>query len=111
MDVQTEDERDSNSDDDARKNEKEPDELKMGDGPDELEIKAKRKRIKPFTEDILISDDGLQRVYKEFPRICHFKGRGTEAKDMKRLTTMYKEWAFQLHPGLAFSEFLSTFKY
>lgn len=77
------------------------------DKPEE-EINGRKPRIqrKPLTEEMLISKDGLMRVYEEFPKNCKFHGRGSEAKDIKRMCTMYKEWAFQLHPGIAFPDFL-----
>lgn len=31
-----------------------------------------------------------------------------QAADLRRLTTMYKEWAFQLFPNLAFEDLLSS---
>lgn len=66
----------------------------------------KRKMIRPFNEDLLIGNDGITRIYDEFPRACQLKGRGNEAQDAKRIVTMYKEWAFQLHPGFSFSDIL-----
>lgn len=70
-------------------------------------VKKKRARLaKPLTEEMLTAPDGLLRIYEEFPKACRFRGRGSEAKDLKRLTTLYKEWAFQLHPGMAYQDFL-----
>ena len=75
--------------------------------PTEELVKRKKARLaKPFTEDMLTAVDGLQRIYQEFPKACPFRGRGSEAKDLKKLMTSYKEWAFQLHPGIAFPDFL-----
>ena len=74
---------------------------------DELLVKKKVKHAKPFTEDLLTLPDGLQRIYEEFPVACKFRGRGSEAKDIKKLMTMYREWAFQLHPGLAPSDVIA----
>ena len=87
--------------------------LKTSKGMDEPKedapelIVTKKRFNKPLTEEMLTGEDGLLRLYREFPKICKFHGRGSEAKDIKRLCTMYKEWAFQLHPGLAFPDFLS----
>ena len=74
---------------------------------EELMVKKKVRHYKPFTEDVLTLPDGLQRIYEEFPVSCKFRGRGSEARDIKKLMTMYREWAFQLHPGLAFTDVLS----
>jgi hypothetical protein len=74
---------------------------------DELVVKKKARHARPFTEDVLTLPDGLQRIYEEFPVACKFRGRGSEAKDLQKLMDMYKEWAFQLHPALAFTDILS----
>eukprot|EP00600_Ochromonadales_sp_CCMP1393_P006729 CAMPEP_0174965678 /NCGR_PEP_ID=MMETSP0004_2-20121128/6567_1 /TAXON_ID=420556 /ORGANISM="Ochromonas sp., Strain CCMP1393" /LENGTH=306 /DNA_ID=CAMNT_0016214537 /DNA_START=38 /DNA_END=958 /DNA_ORIENTATION=+ len=74
---------------------------------DELVVKKKARNSKPFTEDVLTLPDGLQRIYEEFPVSCKFRGRGSEARDIKKLMAMYKEWAFQLHPGLSYCDVLS----
>ncbi len=70
-------------------------------------LKTKRPRHnKPFTEDLLMGVTGLPRVYNEFP-IASSKyqhTRGSEAAYLKRLITLYKEWSFQLHPGLSFED-------
>lgn len=71
---------------------------------EELLQKKRARRSKPFTEDILVSTDGLVRIYTEFPSMCGFQVRGFEAKYLKRLMARYREWAFQLHPGLAFTD-------
>ncbi len=68
---------------------------------------TKRPRFaKPFTEDLLTSWDGMRRIYEEFPNKCKFNARGSEAAYLSRLLGLYKEWAFQLHPGLAFNDVL-----
>ena len=73
---------------------------------DEL-IKRTVKKKKVFTEDILTGCDGLIRIYEDFPREKLFMGRGYELQDMKRLLHRYKEWGFQMFPGLAFPDLLS----
>ncbi len=73
---------------------------------DEFVKKKKARFVKPLSEEMLCAPDGLLRIYEEFPKACPFRGRGSEAKDLKRLTTLYKEWAFQLHPGIAYQDFL-----
>ena len=56
---------------------------------------------------MLTGPDGIKRIYDEFPKIFSCKGRGSEAKDIKRLITMYTEWAYQLHSGIAFQDLVS----
>jgi Replication Fork Protection Component Swi3 len=70
-----------------------------------LKKTVKRKRV--FTEDILTGCDGLVRIYEDFPREKLFMGRGYELQDMKRLLHRYKEWGFQMFPGLAFPDLLN----
>ena len=85
-------------------------ELKRDDEGPQPEKLLKKKRIrvdKPFDENMLTSGNGLERIYQEFPNIYKCGGRGSEAKSLKKLTAMYKEWAFQLHRGLAFQDVLS----
>ena len=85
--------------------------------PEELIVKKKARNSKPFTEDILVHPLGLQRIFEEFPQSFRFHNsnnfnstaasNGCEAKDIKRLMNMYKDWAFQLHPGMVFQDVLS----
>lgn len=74
---------------------------------DELIVKKKVRHSKPFTEDLLTLPDGLQRIYEEFPVAAKFRGRGSEGKDLRKLLSMYREWAFQLHPGMAPSDVIA----
>jgi hypothetical protein len=46
-------------------------------GGEELLIK-KRKMRRQVTESELAGDDGILRIYEEFPRLCRFRGRGYE---------------------------------
>ena len=82
-----------------------------GAGSDEIVavelLKKKRKQmVKPFNEELLTSKDGLSRIY-EFSKKMKFRGRGHEVDDVKLLMKVYREWAFQLHPGLAFTDVLA----
>jgi len=86
--------------------------LKLGDddadnGEDEEKLKVTKKKpriARPFNEEVICSEDGLKRVYQEFPQAIRFRGRGFEAQDLKKLMALYTEWSFQLHPGLAFAD-------
>jgi hypothetical protein len=82
-----------------------------GAGSDEVAseelLKKKRKQmVKPFNEELLTNTDGLSRIY-EFSKKMKFRGRGHEVDDVKLLMKVYREWAFQLHPGLAFTDVLA----
>lgn len=71
-----------------------------------LQVTKRPRMAKPFTEELLTSWDGMKRIYEEFPMKCRFNARGSEAAYLWRLLGLYKEWAFQLHPGLAFNDIL-----
>jgi hypothetical protein len=71
-----------------------------------LGLKVPKKR-RTFNEAVLTNRDGLLRIYQDFPTACPFRGRGHEAADAKKLMARYREWAFQLYPGLAFPDMLA----
>lgn len=77
--------------------------------PVEELLRIKRQRFhKPFTEELLISPNGLEKIYFEFPLICKYNPKYiSEADYLKKLLINYKEWAFQLHPGLSFPDLIS----
>jgi hypothetical protein len=56
----------------------------------ELKITKRQNRTKPLNEEVLTSNDGLLRVYEEFPSACRFHGRGSEKEDLKRLMDTYR---------------------
>jgi hypothetical protein len=68
--------------------------------------KNKTKRKLSLNAGILLSSDGLKKVYEEFPRSCKFRGKGYENQDLKNMISCYKYWAFMLLPGTAFTDFL-----
>jgi hypothetical protein len=110
--IHTSDEETEVEDDDNRtvataKSGKTTGDKKEGEPQAEELLKTKRPRYnKPFTEDLLMGVTGLPRIYNEFPLACnkHPLTRGSEATYLKRLITLYKEWAFQLHPGVSFED-------
>ena len=71
-----------------------------------LKVNGPKKR-RTFNEAVLTNRDGLLRIYQDFPTACPFRGRGHEAADAKKLMARYREWAFQLYPGLAFPDMLA----
>lgn len=96
-------ESDDNGVEDDERNQNKP-----SDKQEEALKKKERKTTRRFTEDILVSVDGIKRIHEEFPKACKFRGRNFEAQDLKRLMTLYKEWAFQLFPSLAFEDLLNA---
>jgi hypothetical protein len=78
-----------------------------GDGTTEQpteELLRKKPRVarKTFTEEMLVSRNGIDLIYETFPKTCRLRGRGFEAADLKNLITHYTGWAYQLYPGMAF---------
>ena len=47
---------------------------------------------------------GLIRIYKEFSNDLVYRGPGSEGIYISNLMTLYQEWAFHLHPGIAFND-------
>ncbi|CAM9361739.1 unnamed protein product [Ectocarpus sp. 12 AP-2014] len=70
---------------------------------------AKKVSNRPpaFSEDHLVKEKGLRQVYKDFPQKCQYKGRGREAEFLRGLMVAYKEWGYQLYPGVAFEDLAS----
>jgi TIMELESS-interacting protein len=84
-------------------------ELKLGDGDGAEALKKKvRVQKRKFDEDTLASEDGLKRIYREFPRSWKCRGRGCEGQDLAKLLTLYKSWAYQLHPGLSLPDIVKS---
>ncbi|OQR88156.1 hypothetical protein ACHHYP_07322 [Achlya hypogyna] len=70
------------------------------------EAKPKKKR-NVFSDQHLLSSRGFRLVYEKFPE--HFKEpvvEGMEALALRDLMTCYKEWAYELYPGLRFEDFV-----
>lgn len=76
-----------------------------------IKKKPKRRGV-PFSEDVLTSPDGLDRLYNDFSRAQNkkplFRGRGYEEQDLKNMLRMYKDWGFNLYPGLSFTDLLNS---
>jgi hypothetical protein len=91
--------------------EEEEEEVKSSDKkneelPIELQKKKKTRSTKPFTIEDLKSSYGLEYIYHQFPPAFQ-RDTNNEGCDLNRLISMYTEWAFRLHPGLAFPDILS----
>lgn len=78
-----------------------------GDKPVEEEVQLKvtkrAKNVKPFDEALLVGPHGLSRLYHEFPLRIRYQ-KNNEVQFLRQLMSLYKEWAFQLHPGLSFED-------
>jgi hypothetical protein len=77
-----------------------------GEPAEELLRKKPKVTRRVFTEEMLVSNLGIDLIYQTFPRTCRLRGRGYEAADLKNLITHYTGWAYQLYPDLAFPDML-----
>ncbi|CAB1116320.1 unnamed protein product [Ectocarpus sp. CCAP 1310/34] len=76
--------------------------------PEEVTTAKKVSNRPPaFSENHLVKEKGLWQVYKDFPQKCRYKGRGREAEFLRGLMVAYKEWGYQLYPGVAFEDLAS----
>ena len=72
--------------------------------PIELQKKKKARLLKQFTDSDLTCEHGIEKIYESFPsRNNHLSAE----ERLNRLMNSYKEWGFNLHPGLAFPDLLS----
>jgi hypothetical protein len=81
-------------------------EISKVDNESILKSKKKPRKSPYLTSELLLSEDGLQKVYEEFPTRLKFRGRGYETDDLKKMMSAYREWAWMLNPGSAFTDFL-----
>jgi hypothetical protein len=65
---------------------------------------AKRRR-NLLRESHLVSAEGLKKVHRTFPYQVSADVTGREAQALASLVKMYKQWAFDLYPGLNFEDF------
>jgi hypothetical protein len=78
--------------------------------PVEELLKTRRPRYnKPLTDDLLLSVNGIEKVYNEFPLYLKSSSvtSGHEGAYLTTLLTYYKNWQFQIFPGASFSDFIS----
>jgi hypothetical protein len=74
------------------------------EGTEEILLVKKRKTRRQVNEADIAGDEGIFRIYEEFPSLCKFRGRGSEAHDLKQMINVYKEWCFQLYPSIAYED-------
>ncbi|EGZ11518.1 hypothetical protein PHYSODRAFT_317087 [Phytophthora sojae] len=68
-------------------------------------VPAKRRR-NLLRESHLVSAEGLKKVHRTFPYQVSADVSGREAQALASLVKMYKQWAFDLYPGLNFEDFV-----
>ncbi|KAF1313320.1 Timeless-interacting protein isoform x3, partial [Globisporangium splendens] len=74
-----------------------------GDANADKVVKKKRNNL---TDSTLVSGEGLEKIYKTFPFQVSGDVAGQEAKALGSLIKMYKQWAYDLYPGLNFEDFV-----
>ncbi|GMF54460.1 unnamed protein product [Phytophthora fragariaefolia] len=81
------------------------------DGGDDLgaaaaaSVPTKRRR-NLLRESHLVSAEGLKKVHRTFPYQVSADVSGREAQALASLVTMYRQWAFDLFPGLNLEDFV-----
>eukprot|EP00904_Undaria_pinnatifida_P013275 jgi/Undpi1/9078/HiC_scaffold_26.g11538.m1 len=75
--------------------------------PEEASKKPASTRRPAFSENDLVKEKGLLQIYKQFPQKCQYKGKGREREFLRGLMVAYKEWGYQLYPGIAFEDLAS----
>ncbi|KAG6587147.1 TIMELESS-interacting protein [Phytophthora cinnamomi] len=68
-------------------------------------VPTKRRR-NLLRESHLVSAEGLKKVYRTFPYQVSADVSGREAQALASLVKMYKQWAFDLYPGLNLEDFV-----
>ncbi|TMW57937.1 hypothetical protein Poli38472_013411 [Pythium oligandrum] len=67
---------------------------------------TKRKR-NVLAESHLLSAEGFKKIHRTFPyQVSGGVAAGQEAKALSSLVKMYKQWAYDLYPGLNFEDFI-----
>jgi len=72
---------------------------------------ARQKRKRPkLTFDLLKTSAGLPDVYHNFPTLFkqHYKGKGHETSDLRRLLEMYKRWQDRIFPYCEYDTFIAN---
>ncbi|KAG3106308.1 hypothetical protein PI124_g15499 [Phytophthora idaei] len=68
-------------------------------------VTQKRQR-NLLRESHLVSAEGFKKVHRTFPYQVSVDVSGREAQALASLIKMYKQWAFDLYPGLNFEDFV-----
>lgn len=65
-----------------------------------------KKRRNLLRESHLVSAEGFKKVHRTFPYQVSADVSGREAQALASLIRMYKQWAYDLYPGLNFEDFV-----
>ncbi|KAG1698427.1 hypothetical protein DVH05_014969 [Phytophthora capsici] len=77
-----------------------------GTGNADAPVVTQKKRRNILRESHLVSSEGLKKVHRTFPYQVSADVTGREAQALASLIKMYKQWAFDLYPGLNFEDFV-----
>ncbi|POM76194.1 Hypothetical protein PHPALM_6598 [Phytophthora palmivora] len=69
-------------------------------------VVTQKRRRNLLRESHLVSADGFKKVHRTFPYQVSTDVSGREAQALASLMKMYKQWAFDLYPGLNFEDFI-----
>lgn len=72
----------------------------------QVSASSQKRRRNLLRESHLVSAEGFQKVYRTFPYQVSSNVSGREASALSSLMTMYKQWAYDLYPGLNFEDFV-----
>ncbi|KAL4139941.1 hypothetical protein PRNP1_015370 [Phytophthora ramorum] len=67
---------------------------------------TQKRRRNLLRESHLVSAEGLKKVHRTFPYQVSGDVSGREAQALASLVKMYKQWAFDLYPGLNLEDFV-----
>ncbi|CAI5704088.1 hypothetical protein KXD40_007562 [Peronospora effusa] len=75
-----------------------------GDAAGSAVVQKRRRNL--LRESHLVSAEGFKKVHRTFPYQVSGDVSGREAQALASLINMYKQWAFDLYPGLNFEDFI-----
>ncbi|KTW27050.1 hypothetical protein T552_02542 [Pneumocystis carinii B80] len=75
-------------------------------GVDEAVSVRVRRPVAKLDDEKLLSSKGLTWIFHNAPKKIHWKGKGHEFYDLRRLLLFYQVWAHELFPKARFREML-----
>ncbi|EEY59940.1 uncharacterized protein PITG_13097 [Phytophthora infestans T30-4] len=69
-------------------------------------VVTQKRRRNMLRESHLVSAEGFKKVHRTFPYQVSADVSGRESQSLASLINMYKQWAFDLYPGLNFEDFI-----
>ncbi|CAH0482929.1 unnamed protein product [Peronospora belbahrii] len=78
------------------------------DGKEDVSLSGsvQKRRRNLLQESHLVSAEGFKKVHRTFPYQVGADVSGREVQALASLIKMYKQWAFDLYPGLHFEDFV-----